>query len=71
MIPGDDRVNQNPVLAVLQTIFLRFHNLVATQLAELNTHWSDEKIYQETRKIVAGVFQRITYSEYLPVIISE
>ncbi|XP_046683411.1 chorion peroxidase-like [Homalodisca vitripennis] len=67
---GDDRINQNPMLAVLQVMFLRFHNHVAEQLLKLNGHWSDETLYQESRKIVAAVVQHITYTEYLPMIIS-
>ncbi|XP_054280832.1 chorion peroxidase-like [Macrosteles quadrilineatus] len=67
---GDDRVNQNPQLAVVQVMFCRLHNHIARQLQSLNPHWSDETLYQEARKIVSAITQRITYTEYLPMIIS-
>lgn len=58
------------MLTVLQTIFLRLHNQIAKQLETLNSHWSDETLYQESRKIVVAAVQRVSYTEYLPMIIS-
>ncbi|XP_055956011.1 chorion peroxidase [Patella vulgata] len=67
-LAGDDRVNVIPGLAALHTAFLRFHNQIASRIADTR-HWSDEEIFQETRKIVAAVLQHITYSEYLPEVL--
>ncbi|XP_063226520.1 peroxidase-like isoform X2 [Bacillus rossius redtenbacheri] len=68
-LSGDDRTNQNPNLAVMQTVFLREHNRVAEELACLNPHWDDERLYQEARRIVIAEHQHITYHEYLPIIL--
>lgn len=70
---GDIRVNQNLDLAVLQTVWLRFHNYVASKLVRLNPAWSsqDELVYQETRRIVIACFQHITYNEWLPILIGK
>ncbi|XP_053983301.1 peroxidase-like isoform X1 [Hylaeus volcanicus] len=64
---GDSRGNQNTQLTVLQIILLREHNRVADILAHLNPHWTDETIYQETRRIVIAEHQQISYYEWLPI----
>ena len=63
---GDLRVNEQVVLTIMHTIFLREHNRIATQLGLLNPQWDDERIYQEARKIVGAIAQVITFQEYLP-----
>lgn len=64
---GDTRANQNPQLTVLQIILLREHNRIANYLAGLNSHWSDETIFQETRRILTAIHQNIVYYEWLPI----
>ena len=68
-LAGDGRSNEQMVLASMHTLFLREHNRIATALKNLNRHWNGEKIYQETRKIVGAVLQKITYEDFLPIII--
>ena len=50
----------------MHTIFLREHNRVAAKLLELNTNWDGETIFQETRKILGAMMQKITYDDWLP-----
>jgi len=66
---GDIRINQNLGNALLHNLFLRFHNHLASKLLYLNQFWSDEMLYQETRKIIGAVIQHITYDHYLPIIL--
>ena len=70
-LSGDSRVNEHPGLALMHVLFLREHNRIAKKLHQLNPHWNDEKIYQETRKIVIAEMQHVTYNEFLPVILGE
>ncbi|XP_046330335.2 thyroid peroxidase-like [Haliotis rufescens] len=70
-LAGDHRVNENPTLQSLHTIFMREHNRIARKLKQLNCHWSDERIFQEARKIVGAIIQKITYDEYLPIIMGQ
>ncbi|CAB3223593.1 unnamed protein product [Arctia plantaginis] len=66
---GDARVNEHPGLVAAHIVWMRQHNRMAQELAHLNPHWSDEKIYQETRKIVGAMIQHITYREFLPIVL--
>ncbi|XP_066137550.1 uncharacterized protein [Euwallacea fornicatus] len=67
--PGDLRASENPGLIAIHTIFVRYHNKVASVLSQLNPHWSDRRVFEETRRIVYSVIQHITYREYLPVVV--
>ena len=67
-LAGEFRVNEQIVLTVMHTLWFREHNRIARKLAELNPAWGDEKLYQEARRIVGAVVQKITYRDYLPLI---
>ena len=63
---GDARCNEQISLTVMHTIWVREHNRCARRLASINGHWDDERIYQECRRIVGALIQKITYKDYLP-----
>ena len=69
VLTGDPRIHIVPGMTSLQILFLREHNRIATILGKMNPHWTDETVFQETRKIVMAINQHITYMEYLPVIL--
>lgn len=68
---GDGRANEQPGLTAFHTIWLRYHNKLAETLSIVNAHWSDEKIYQESRRIVGALIQHVTYREFLPVLLGK
>ncbi|XP_070788071.1 myeloperoxidase-like, partial [Pituophis catenifer annectens] len=70
-LAGDNRVNEMPGLIALQTLFMREHNRLATELKRLNPQMRGEELYQETRKIVGALMQKITYTEYIPAVLGE
>jgi peroxidase len=68
---GDSRVNVNPQLTVMHTLWMREHNRVAKELAEMNPRWDDEMLFQEARRLVIAEIQHITYNEWLPLVLGK
>lgn len=67
---GDARLNQTPQLALLHSLYLREHNRVAKILQALNPKWRDNRVFEETRRIVIAQFQHLVYEEFLPAFIN-
>nr|XP_045600702.1 peroxidase-like [Procambarus clarkii] len=63
---GDARVNEQILLTTLHTVWARHHNTLAIELKDLNPDWDDERLFQESRRIVVAQLQHITYNEYVP-----
>ncbi|XP_037781146.1 peroxidase-like protein 3 [Penaeus monodon] len=68
---GDVRVNEQPALTSMHTLWVRAHNTLATQLSVVNPQWDDNMLYEETRRIIGALIQQITYRDFLPVILGE
>ncbi|XP_054081978.1 peroxidase [Zeugodacus cucurbitae] len=58
-----------PTIAVLHTIIVREHNRIAKILERYNPHYSDERLFQEARKINIAQYQKITYYDWLPLLV--
>jgi len=70
-LAGDARVNEQTVLALVHTLFVREHNRICDELASINPHWNDETVFHETRHIMAALMQHITYNEFLPMVLGK
>lgn len=68
---GDTRANENLHLTSMHLIWARHHNYIADELKKINSHWNDEKLFQETKRIVTAQLQQITYNEFLPNVLGE
>lgn len=68
---GDIRANEQIGLTAMHTIWLREHNRIAAELKRINFHWDGETLYQEARKIVGAEMQKITYTDWLPLVLGE
>jgi hypothetical protein len=65
---GDVRGNENPGLISLHTMFVRLHNMLADEFVGELPQFAgqDEVIYQQARRLLSGIQQHITFTEYLP-----
>nr|WOJ52302.1 peroxidase-like protein 5 [Halisarca dujardinii] len=63
---GDLRANEQMALTAMHTTWVRYHNNLVRQLKKLNPTWDDERLFQETRKIVYATVEAITFNAYLP-----
>jgi peroxidase len=68
---GDTRALENPALSSIQTLFLREHNRIAQLIQNRFPTWTDEKIYQHTRRIVIAELQNIVFAEMVPQILGD
>lgn len=68
-VAGDVRVNEQPGLLALHTLFVREHNHWADKYKAQNPQADDNEIYLFARSIVAAEIQAITYREYLPLLL--
>ncbi|MHC4876272.1 MAG: peroxidase family protein [Planctomycetota bacterium] len=68
-LAGDIRANENAALISMQTLWVREHNRIATELHESDAELTDEEIYQRARSLVTGQIQAITYNEFLPALL--
>ena len=68
---GDVRANENIELTTLETLFVRNHNLIATQLQKEHPDWTDEQLYQEARKLNIADYQNSIYNEWIPAVLGQ
>lgn len=47
----------------------RNHNLIAGKLKSRHSHWTDERLFQEARKINVALVQHVTYTEFLDALL--
>lgn len=61
---GDPRCNQDFFLLTMHDVFLREHNRLAQDLAKKNPSWSDEKLFQEARRLNTFIWQNVVLREF-------
>ncbi|KFO80860.1 Dual oxidase 2 [Cuculus canorus] len=61
--------NENLFLQAESIAWFRYHNHLATTLAQMHPTWSDEDLFQHTRKLVIATFQSIVLYEWLPTLL--
>lgn len=62
---GGDRANAVPQVAMLNTLFLREHNRLASLIEIANPDWDDDRVFETARNTVIVLFIKITVEEYI------
>ena len=70
-IAGDIRVNEQTGLITMHTIWMREHNRVAALIRQFNSQFSPSKVFLTAREIISAQIQKITYKDYLPILIGD
>ncbi|XP_027203202.2 peroxidase-like [Dermatophagoides pteronyssinus] len=65
------RGNQNPFIASLQTLIIKRHNHHAAGLHLVNSHWYDEQLFQEARRLTIAEIVKIHFDEYIPLVLGK
>lgn len=58
-------------MAVQTISLLRLHNILCDELITINPSWNDERLYQEARRILIGMYQHVTYNEFVPILVGK
>ena len=61
IVLGDPRTNQNPVILAFAILMFRWHNVLARRVQAEHPDWSDEDVFQRTRRLVIASLQVSTY----------
>ena len=68
-LSGDVRANEQVGLTAMHTLFMREHNRLVDELAIANPTFGGDELYLRARRIVGAQLQRITFAEFLPVLL--
>lgn len=62
---GGDRANTSPMVAAMNTLFLREHNRLAGVLEKNHSDWDDTRVFETARAITIVCFIKIVIEDYI------
>lgn len=68
---GDSRVNVNPLVTSLYTVFLRSHNQIAQKLKHMNPKWNENQLFTVTKDISIAIYQKFIYNDWANVVLGK
>ncbi|XP_069837963.1 dual oxidase 2-like isoform X3 [Dendropsophus ebraccatus] len=68
---GNAMGNENPLTQAVSLVWFRYHNYMAAKLAQNHSDWTDEVLFQNARKWVTAIYQKIAFYEWLPTFLSK
>ncbi|EDO44810.1 predicted protein, partial [Nematostella vectensis] len=69
LVSGDNRVNVQPGLIALHTLWSREHNHICDEIRARTPDMDDETLFQHARALTRAKWQKIVWEEYLPTVI--
>ena len=70
-LSGDSRVNSNPYITILYTVFLRSHNHIAHKLKRLNPDWVDQQLFNLSKRINIAIYQKIVFTDWADIVLGK
>ncbi|MGF1502215.1 MAG: peroxidase family protein [Paracoccaceae bacterium] len=71
LIAGDVRAMENIALTAVHSVWVNEHNYWAARFALEEPGWTDDQIFESARAAVEMLIQRITYEEFLPILLGD
>ena len=71
LVAGDTRADEQPGLTAIHSLFLLEHNRLAKEFKTQDASLTDEELFQKARHIVIAEIQKVTYSEFLPIVLGQ
>lgn len=68
-VAGDTRCNENIALTAIHTLFVREHNRLCDNIKSSNPNYSEEEIFQQARRQIIALMQKITFNDFLPILL--
>ncbi|KAM9311860.1 dual oxidase 1-like [Gastrophryne carolinensis] len=68
---GSGMANESPFRQAVDIVWYRYHNNFAEKLSKKHPEWSDEDLFQNTRKWVTAIYQNIAFYEWLPTFLTK
>ncbi|XP_071039639.1 dual oxidase 2 [Parasteatoda tepidariorum] len=68
---GNHFAHESPFVLVMNIVFFRLHNILASTMCEKFQDWNDERCFNEARKRVVAIMQNIIVNEWLPAFLGE
>lgn len=68
---GDSRVNANPFVTIMYTMFLRSHNQIARKLLRMNPKWNDNQLFHVTKAINVAIYQKFIYNDWANAVLGK
>jgi peroxidase len=68
-VSGDTRVDENPELTAISTLFVNEHNYWVGVLKAQHPTWTGDQLYDMAKAITTAEYQNVIYTEYLPTVL--